>query len=66
MRPALLEIKHCQNCPFLDQSRVSIDSDLKSIFDWSCRKQEMRKIKSNVDWTEAKDVRVPAWCPLRK
>ncbi len=64
-KPAVLEIKHCTDCPYFERRRMYTADSWEEAYDWFCKKENGKKIQGYVEWNEAADVKVPDWCPLR-
>lgn len=62
-KPAVLEIKCCNKCPFWDEKRMYTSDSFEMAFDWFCKKKNNKKIAGYVEWNDK--VEVPDWCPLR-
>ena len=63
---AILEIKHCQSCPFLDMKRHYTADSFEHAHNWFCKKKKGKKIAGHVDWYEEEEVKIPEWCPIKK
>jgi hypothetical protein len=70
MTKITLDIKTCQECPFIKKDRHYTSDSFELAFDWFCtRKKEKghdKKISGYVEWHEEDKVPVPKWCPLKK
>lgn len=59
-----IEIKTCADCPHFEKKRMFTADSWETAFDWFCKKAEGKKIQGYVEWNEAKDVKIPDWCPI--
>lgn len=63
---AMLEIKHCKDCPFAETKKYWTEDNWEEAYDWHCKKANGQKIQGYVEWHEVKDMTIPEWCPLTK
>ena len=61
-----IEIKNCDECPFLRKERFYTSDSFEFAYDWFCTAtSNEEKIEGYVEWHEEKDVKVPSWCPCK-
>ncbi len=65
MTKIILEIKNCQQCPFVDIKRHYTADSFEHENDWFCKSKDNKKIAGSVSWNEEKDVEIPEWCPAK-
>jgi len=64
LKPVLLEIKSCKDCPHFERTRIYTGDSWEEAYDWFCKKQRNKKIAGYVEWRD--EIEIPEWCPLRK
>ena len=64
MKEALIRIKSCNECKYLDKKRHYTSDSWETAFDWFCKKANGKKIEGYVGWNEEKGVEIPKWCPI--
>ncbi len=66
MTKIIIDIKSCQECPFLEKVKIYTGDSWETDHDWLCKKNKLKKNEGSVSWNEEKDVEIPKWCPIKK
>jgi ubiquitin C-terminal hydrolase len=64
MEQIILEIKNCEDCPFLKKVRAYTEDSFEVLDDWKCGKCEDKNIERYVSWNETRYIKIPNWCPV--
>ena len=64
MAKIVLDIKECDECPFIKMEVVYEEDSFSRDNDWFCKKTKRKKnmIAGSVHWTEHPEI--PDWCPI--
>lgn len=58
-----LEIKSCEQCPFLHTQKVYTSDSWENGYLWTCKKKNDKQIAGFVEWNDK--IKVPDWCPIK-
>lgn len=62
MSKIVLEVRDCQDCPFVKSEYVYTGDSWDHMYDYFCQKADNKKVAGAIEW-RSEMPEVPEWCP---